>query len=318
MNNTALDESSRLQCPTCGNNTPSLVHPEARDYITHKFFQVLECPECKLAWTSPVPADLEPHYPRWYRRYNPLVIGTLTFFYKMRVRRWCRRIEKPGSALEIGCGDGFMLNALRSHGWKVAGTERTEQMASFARDRLGIPVYVEPSNPIPPNEKFDLVVMCQVLEHLHDPVAQLCHAASLLSPDGIIVVGVPNFASWQSSYGKASWLHLDVPRHLIHFSPHSIDETAQRAGLEVRSIDFSSMEHDPYGWVQTILNRVFRNGNRLTAQLMRSAPWRYRDAITIFTALLLTLPSILLARISWLFQKGAIMEVVLAKRTQSN
>jgi SAM-dependent methyltransferase len=313
LNTESASGTARHECPVCGLHAASVVYAESRDYITNEPFQVLDCSSCHLAWTSPVPVDLEPHYPRYYRRYNPLVIATLTFFYRRRIARWCRRVNRIGSALEFGCGDGFMLNALRDYGWKVAGTERTEEMARFAREQLGITVYVESQNAIPAEEKFDLIVMFQVLEHLEDPVAQLSRAARLLADGGSIVVGVPNFGSWQARYGKSNWLHLDVPRHLVHFSPVSIDVTARKAGLRVHSVDYASLEHDPYGWVQSVLNNVFGNGNRLTSLLMRSTPWRLSDIGTAAIALLLTPPAILVALISWCFRRGAMMEVVLVK-----
>jgi hypothetical protein len=81
----------------------------------------------------------------------------------------------------------------------------------------------------------------------------------------------------------------------------------------VHSVDYASLEHDPYGWVQSVLNNVFGNGNRLTSLLMRSTPWRLSDIGTAAIALLLTPPAILVALISWCFRRGAMMEVVLVK-----
>jgi SAM-dependent methyltransferase len=267
-----------------------------------------------MAWTSPVPDDLEPHYPRYYRRYNPLVIAVLKFLYKRRVAQWCKRFPNPGSALELGCGDGFMLNALRGFKWQVAGTERTDEMARFAREKFGLTIYVESDSPIPAGEKFDLIIMFHVLEHLQDPVAQLQRAAAHLREGGAIIVGVPNFASWQSRYARDQWINLDVPRHLVHFSPQSIEAAANAAGLTVSQISFKSFEHDPYSWVQSILNVCCKNRNRLTSLLMRASSWRLSDLITIALAALLTPLAITLAMFSWLMGKGAIMESILVQR----
>jgi SAM-dependent methyltransferase len=187
-------------------------------------------------------------------------------------------------------------------------------MAQFARENFGLTVYVEPQNPIPQSSKFDLVVMFQVLEHLEWPVEELQKVAALLNDGGAVIVGVPNFSSWQSRFGKSSWLHLDVPRHLLHFSPHSLASVAQKAGLELRSVDYVSVEHDPYGWVQTILNRVFNNNNRLTALLMRATPWRASDLVTVVIAGALVPLAALLSIVSWRCGKGALFEAVLVKK----
>lgn len=305
---------ARHECPSCFSRATSVAYPEACDYIRGEAFEVVQCKECALAWTSPVPNDLGPYYPHFYRRYNPLVLSTLTFLYRRRVARWCRKLTKVGSALELGCGDGLMLRALRSHGWDVAGTERTEDMARFARENFGLTVYVEPQNPIPREARFNLVVMFQVLEHIEAPVEELQRVAGLLEDDGVVIVGVPNFASWQSRFGRSSWLHLDVPRHLTHFSPQSLAAVAAKAGLEIRAIDYVSLEHDPYGWVQTILNRVFKNRNRLTALLMRAAPWRPGDIVTVLLAALLAPFAVALSLLSWRRGQGALFEALLVKK----
>jgi SAM-dependent methyltransferase len=187
-------------------------------------------------------------------------------------------------------------------------------MAQFGRENFGLTIYVEPQNPIPQGVKFDLVVMFQVLEHLEWPVEELKRVAGLLNEGGVVIVGVPNFSSWQSRFGKSSWLHLDVPRHLLHFSPDSLAAVAEKAGLELRSVDYVSVEHDPYGWVQTILNRVFKNKNRLTVLLMRASPWRASDLLTVLLAGALVPFAVLLSLVSWRYGKGALFEAVLAKK----
>lgn len=303
----------RGACLVCASSMPAALYPDSRDYITGDHFEVRQCPQCATAWTSPVPSNLEPYYPRSYRRYNAIIISILKFLYRQRVGRWARRLPKAGSALELGCGDGFMLNALRSFGWTVAGTERTEEMARFARDQFGLTVYVESQQPIPAEARFDLVVLFQVLEHLHNPVEELSRAASLLASGGSVIVAVPNFGSWQSRFAKSGWFHLDVPRHLVHLSPESLAQAASKAGLKISTIEFVSFEHDPYGWVQSILNRVFGNGNRLTKLLMRSVPWKVTDGVTLVLATLLTPLAVVLSLFSWSARRGAIMEATLTR-----
>jgi len=281
--------------------------------VTGDLFDVAICPGCGTGWTTPVPTDLDPYYPRTYRRYNAWVARVLALLYNWRVGRWCRLFPKPGSALELGCGDGVMLHALRSRGWEVCGTERTEAMAATARDRYGIRMYVDPEGPLPGRDRFDLIILFQVLEHLSDPVAALKHAAALLGDGGRIVVGVPNRGSWQAAFGGGVWFHLDVPRHLVHFTPAALAATAARAGLRVERVGFVSPEHDPYGWVQTILNRCAGNANRLSLLLMGAEPWRMRDLLTVVAVAVLGPVAVALAVASWPCRQGAVMEAVLVR-----
>lgn len=298
-------------CPACGGSLAYEPLLEARDYLTGAPFEVKKCPSCQVGWTSPVPGDLEPFYPQRYRRYVPVVAGILSLLYQWRVRQWCRGQDHPGKALEIGCGDGIMLATLRRHGWKVCGTERTNAMAAAARERYGIKVYVPPEFPKQGQDSYDLIVLFQVLEHLSDPLEALRNAGLLLAKKGRIIVGVPNLASWQARYGRDGWLHLDVPRHLAHFTPQSLAFIAKQAGLRIETIRFSSPEHDPYGWIQTILNRQARNENRLTKLLMGIAPWRLIDLPLLLAAIILCPVAVALAMISWSYRAGAIMEATL-------
>jgi SAM-dependent methyltransferase len=307
-----LSDNVSKPCPTCGSAAFQRVQYEhAADYITGDVFRTLRCSQCELVSTSPLPESLERYYPRSYRRYNLLILAILKTLYRWRVSRWNTLFKEPGSALELGCGDGFMLNALRSKGWSVCGTERTEEMARFAREHFGLTVIVENSTPLSAEKKFDLVIMFQVLEHLADPLQQLSRARALVHERGKVVVCVPNIASWQSIFGKQRWFHLDVPRHLFHYSPASLASLARVAGFNVNSIGFASVEHDPYGWVQTILNVAVGNNNRLTKLLMRMVPWRASDALTVALACVLSPVAFLIAGLSWVCVRGAIMQVVL-------
>jgi len=285
----------------------------ATDYITGQSFQVVQCQSCKLAWTYPCPSDLNPYYPGTYRRYTAPIIAILKALYRKRVRRWSKHFTEPGSALEIGCGDGFMLDALRSLGWKVTGTERTSEMSRFAREHFGLTVYSDQDSALPKDERYDMIILFQVLEHLANPVHEINRYRQLLKPGGRIVIGVPNFTSWQSRYAGPNWFHLDVPRHLFHHSPESMQVLAKATGLAIQEISFYSPEHDPYGWIQSILNKNFANANRLTKLLMRMTPIKPQDLVTLLLIAPLSIVAIALSLVSWGLRKGAVMEVVLGE-----
>src|SRR5437667_12228963 len=116
-----------IRCPLCGTESPTLQYPSAPDYISGDVFQVWQCRACEVAFTHPQPADLEPYYPSRYRHYRPLVLWALKQLYSGRLRGWTRAFRQPGYALEIGCGEGFMLHLLKQAGWEVLGTERTAE-----------------------------------------------------------------------------------------------------------------------------------------------------------------------------------------------
>ncbi len=261
---------------------------------------------------------MEIYYPVNYRRYNAWVLIALKTLYHFQVRRWRKLFKKSGSALEMGCGDGLMLDALRRKGWMVAGTERTQEMAEFAKKTLGLQVYVGGLEEIPKGQKFDLIILFQVLEHLNDPVTVIKQCAELLAPEGKLIIAVPNSKSWQSRYSAASWFHLDVPRHLFHFSPTSLQYALHIAGLTISNISYISFEHDPYGWVQSILNKEFDDQNKLTRQLMNLDRFTSGHIFALMMSIALIIPSLVVSITSWVNHTGAIMQVVSSHKNDTN
>jgi len=219
-------------------------------------------------------------------------------------------------ALEVGCGAGWMLRALRRHGWMVVGNERTFEGTIFASRMNGVPMFTGDLSALKAHPQFDLIILFQVLEHLQDPLGTLRHCATSLKPRGSLVVAVPNLESWQARLTGRSWFHLDVPRHLFHFSPRSLSEVLSKIGLQVNSLRFVSFEHDPYGWEQSILNLLGFKPNLLTKALMgidRQAILSPGGLVMVLVGGLLLIPSFLIAMSSWLAGAGASFEVLAVK-----
>jgi len=295
-------------CPVCGGAPGRVLYSEVRDPITFTPFRIVICSSCGVAFTSPLPRDLESFYPQAYRAFGFLVTRVLTLFYRLRVARWARAYSRPGSLLEIGCGPGLMLQAFRQRGWNVLGIERNQPMAERARTALGLEIVSTPVDALPGQSRFDLILMFHVLEHLADPLPLLRECARRLAPGGRLLINVPNLASWQSRFAGPAWMHLDVPRHLIHFTPATLVSTLHRAGLRLTSLRFASPEHDPYGWVESTISRFGGRPNRLTRFLIGLDPLSPAVMLSLVTAALLALPAALLAGVSWLAGSGALME----------
>ena len=281
------------------------------DYVTGDSFAIVQCHVCGFGVTEPLPGSLDRYYPTRYRRFNALAARVLHGLYLRRVDGWLRRLPPTGLALEVGAGTGWMLRALRERGWRALGNERSLEAALAARAAAGVPIFVGDLGAVRPAPALDLVIMFHVLEHLADPLAELRAVARRLRPGGVIVLGLPNIASWQARLSGRHWMHLDVPRHLCHFTPDSIERALAVSGYRMTRIDFRSYEHDPFGWVQSTLDRLgFEHGlliKQLTGMKRRSG------AFTTLAALVLAVPlgvvGLVAALASWRAGAGAVMEV---------
>ncbi|MBI4456229.1 MAG: class I SAM-dependent methyltransferase [Acidobacteria bacterium] len=300
-------------CPICEARELQVLFEEAYDYITGEVFQVWHCHKCEVGFTSPQPQNLEPYYPPEYRRYTGPVPALLKSLYRHRARGWSRMAQKPGRALELGCGDGVMLETLRQAGWSVFGMERTPAMAKVAHQTLELPIFVGGLEALLPEARFDLIIAFQALEHMRDPLAILKQCAILLKSGGMLIVSVPNLDSWQARYAGCHWFHLDVPRHLYHFSPRSLSKLLSLAGLTACKVNFVSYEQDPYGWVESILNRMIRRRasrhNLLTRALMRLNGFTPRNLLILLLGSFMFVPSLVLSLASWVCKKGALVQV---------
>lgn len=157
--------------------------------------------------------------------------------------------------VEYGAGDGRLLAFLAGRGATVDGVEPSQSARGRARAR-GIDLFPDLDSAALEPGSVDLIVVWHVLEHLADPAAQLESMGVLLRPGGRIVISVPNLASLQARIGSDSWFGQDVPRHLTHFTPDGIEAIAERVGLKLESVEYWSLEQNPFGMWQTMVNRA--------------------------------------------------------------
>jgi SAM-dependent methyltransferase len=237
---------------------------EADDYISGERFSVELCPACGLARTQPQPATalIPDYYPPGYygvaKRYPAFLEWLLDRLYGRRVARLEQLAGgRPGRVVEVGCGRGLLLDKLRRRGWDVVGSELSAHSAGYARDILGIDVRTcdLPEMGLPASS-VDLVILWHVLEHIPEPAHLLREVAKLLRPGGTVVVAVPNFGSIEAAIAGPRWFHLDVPRHLTHFTRHSLEAMLRQAGLTPGPISYFAPEYDLFSFVQSLENRL--------------------------------------------------------------
>jgi SAM-dependent methyltransferase len=163
---------------------------------------------------------------------------------------------RPGRLLDVGSGRGRFLAAARDAGWSVLGVEFAAGVAAISREVHGLDVIVGDFLSVPISGPFDVVTMWHTLEHLQDPEAALNASAALLAPNGRLIVSVPNSSSAQARLGGDAWFHLDIPRHLFHFTPEALTALLRRTGFDVERIDFFYPEMEAIGLIQTVLNKA--------------------------------------------------------------
>lgn len=139
---------------------------------------------------------------------------------------------RPGRLLDFGCGAGAFLVRAQAQGWDVTGLDTSPAAVDGARQAQGLRALVGtlPHADLEPGS-FDLVTMRHSLEHVHDPLGTLREARRLLAPGGRLFVSVPNIDSLPFRWFRHAWVGLDLPRHLTHFAPWTLQQMLRRAGF---------------------------------------------------------------------------------------
>ncbi|HEY4650684.1 MAG TPA: class I SAM-dependent methyltransferase, partial [Pontibacter sp.] len=121
-----------------------------------------------------------------------------------------------GTILDYGCGTGVFLTACKKDGWQVRGVEPSDKARELAAETIGTPIATNISDL--PDEKYEVITLWHVLEHIHTLNETINHLISHLSETGTLIIAVPNADSHDAKQYKENWAAYDVPRHLYHFT----------------------------------------------------------------------------------------------------
>jgi SAM-dependent methyltransferase len=145
----------------------------------------------------------------------------------------CPPWRGEGRYLDVGCGSGSALGVAQALGWRTAGIEVDVAAAEKAR-RFAAELHVGDVLAAPFGAaRFDVITVFHVLEHLPDPVAAMRRMLGWLAPGGLLIVEVPNAGGLGARLFGRAWSALELPRHLSHFTPETLERTVAQAGGRV-------------------------------------------------------------------------------------
>lgn len=140
---------------------------------------------------------------------------------------------RQGRLLDIGAGTGDFLLAAKNKNWQVAGIEPSAEARNLASKKE---IELLPEESQLAAQKFDVISMWHVLEHVPQLEKQIALLENLLEKNGTLFIAVPNFKSYDAQVYKNNWAAFDVPRHLWHFSKSAIEKLFAPHGFTVKEI----------------------------------------------------------------------------------
>lgn len=172
------------------------------------------------------------------------VEGIVRFFRYLRARAVWRLIP-AGRVLDVGCGRGEMLKFLKGWGYEVNGVELDTVAAERASNNLNQEIFLTIEEPVKLlSQQYESICFWHSLEHLPEPGKTLMTADRLLAPGGLLIIAAPHMESLQSRLSGRSWLHLDLPRHLIHFDMNRLAAFLQTRGYRIIRLQHFSQEYN--------------------------------------------------------------------------
>jgi hypothetical protein len=132
------------------------------------------------------------------------------------------------------------------------------------------------------------------------------------------MVSLPNIDSFQSRLFKGKWLHLDPPRHLFYFGSSDLINIMKTFGFEIESTNYFSLEHNPFGIQQSILNCILKKREILFEALKGNLSYSYEYSCSSIALQkifhIMTFPFFaLLSVIEASFRIGGTMELIFRK-----
>lgn len=215
---------------------------KTKDYaVSKESFELLYDAGLEMLVTHPQPQNLETYYEsEAYISHTDSKSSFTDALYqwvkKYSLRKKIKLIKNRSHKkvlLDFGAGTGDFLAMAQTKGFKADGIEPNEKARTNATKK-GIQLHRDATTIT--NKTYGIITLWHVLEHLPNLKAQVKKISNLLDSDGIVVVAVPNYKSYDAKHYGAHWAAYDVPRHLWHFSKTSIIRLFGRHEMEVVSI----------------------------------------------------------------------------------
>ena len=316
-----------MWCPICREERELDVRLAAKDWrfsTTDRTFQVIQCRSCQTAFTWPRLSKEEQgaYYPKLYHETETIAgsigIPLQRLLQRVIAEQRARAAEKllgleksAITALDIGCGRGDFLRRMSQRGWHTYGVEPLPALSAPAVENPpngSAPIiyrgFVED---VPLQEGFfDVITLWHVIEHIDDPERMLEQARTALKDDGLLMIAVPNFHSLEARCFGKYWLHLDVPRHLFHFSPECIWRLLERAGFRVEVQRSSVLDYPLSLWYSAACAVRVWLGRGISVTGLGGT------LVAVATLPVIVLPAVL-ARVYSLFFPGELIELYCRK-----
>lgn len=240
-------------CPICGKEEFKNFLVVKDNSVSKESFVIVECENCSFKFTNPRPDEesIGSYYESEdYISHTNTKTGIINRAYhvvrsittKQKVELINRHAPGKGTILDYGCGTGVFLTACKKDGWQVRGVEPSDKARELATETIGTTIATSISEL--PDEKYQVITLWHVLEHIHTLNETIAELILHLSEDGTLIIAVPNADSHDAKQYKENWAAYDVPRHLYHFTQATMKRFLKKHKMQLEEV--LPMKFDAY------------------------------------------------------------------------
>lgn len=262
----SISNEQTLCCPFCKSEKTKIAFFLKDHSVSKETFSLFDCEVCGLRFTNPIPdassigkyyqsEDYISHSNTKKGIVNTLYHAARDFMIQQKIN-WIKSFSSHKKLLDIGCGTGHFMHALKQNGFQVKGVEVDEGARNFAITQFGLEVMTPDDFLFDSTaDKYGVITLWHVLEHIHQPKDFLEKINLSLLDDGLLMIAVPNFKSTDAAFYGDYWAAYDVPRHLWHFSPQFMEKWLLTSGFKL--VTKKSLPLDPF--YVSLLSEKYKN-----------------------------------------------------------
>ena len=212
-------------------------------------FDIFKCQKCGVVFLN---SDKKINYSQYYgenyycnsgesfSKFMQLLIKISEDFSFTRkeqlILKYFKNYKSKIAILDIGCGEGKFLLNLDKNKFIKKGIEINKDACRSCKKR-SLSVLNKDFLKIEFNsEKYEVITLWHVLEHLDNPRAVLEKINRILKPNGILVISTPNIGSVGFKIGKSRWFHIDSPRHRFLYNKKSLKFLLNKEEFEIMEV----------------------------------------------------------------------------------
>lgn len=163
---------------------------------------------------------------------------------------------RNGRLLDVGCGIGWVVDEAQKRGFQAVGIDLNTEYISEGKRYLKVDLRTSSLENFSSKEKYDIVVLKHVLEHIIDPKKFLTKIKKLMTPGGYLIVSCPNMHSLMARIFLERWYGLVPMQHRWQYTQNNLPQLLEKNGYSVEKVVLSNMWYKVPGFKGVIFKII--------------------------------------------------------------